>query len=677
MKMNFENHVGSYQNAGPFPESAPAPAPALQAAAASEGKQEAKDYFDEDDTEVMKLEKRIWRDELFLRELKGQKKNKEGADSGSHCNSQWQARWKMSGAQDPVLKYMLKIMDACKAQGFVYGIIPEKGKPICGASKNLHAWWKENVRFDTNGPAAIAKYEADKSYGTIDDCTPHTLLELQDGTLGTLLSALMQHCDPPQRRFPLEKGVAPPWWPTGTEVWWPQLGLLKDEGPPPYKRPHDLKKAWKVILLAAIIKHMSPDFAKIRKLVRQSKTLQDKLTAHESAIWLSIINKEEVLSCKQTDISPSVFMGPGSGSFEISEASDYDPEGEKEPNPEVKNMPHDVNIFNLGARAARDGVMIPPKFPMIKRGTVKSTPDLVLKRSQPFDEQHNMLDQKITYTCQYPHCPFSDQRLGFSDRTSRNNHQLNCPYRAVTPLNFGLRCFQINSDKSAVFFPPFQPQSQPNPAADVLNQTPTSAAVTGLGVLEDGQKMITDLMSFGNSDLNQNKIMNCSDFNLTENQPPQQPMSEVPMEGNYGHDFMMGSSVPQSGNIPPSYHPVLPSTQIQYNKEGFESPFKTTLNMENQPPQKPMSKVPMEGNLYGQDVMMGSSVPQSSNIPLSYPPVLPSTQIQYNKEGFESPLETTLNNGMTELGFNSPNNMAPADYAGDGFLMQDNSVCYP
>ncbi|KAK6933669.1 Ethylene insensitive 3 [Dillenia turbinata] len=611
--MSLGDHVGSYGNAEPFPASAPAPAPPVQAAAACQGEQEAENYFDEDDMEIKKLEKQIWRDELLLQELKEQKKNKERAGGGKQCHSQRQAHRKMSRAHDRVLNYMLKIMDACKAQGFVYGIVPEKGKPIWGASENLRAWWKENVRFDRNGPAAIAKYEAEKSNGAIDDCRPHTLQELQDSTLGSLLSALMQHCDPPQRRFPLEKGVAPPWWPTGTEDWWPQLRWLKDQGPPPYKRPHDLNKAWKVSLLTAIIKHMSPDFAKIQRLVRRSKTLQDKMTARESAIWLAIINQEEALSCKPPDISPTVFMGSGSGSSSIDEASDSDLEGEKESNPEVEEMPYDVNIFNVEVGAARDRLMIPPKVPMIKKGTVKSNTHFDLKRNQPSNEQRKTLDQKITYTCQYPHCPFGDQCLGFSDRTSRNNHQLVCPYRVVTPQNFGLRCFQINGDKSAAFFPPFgQSQSQSNPANDVVNQTPTSTTVAGLGLLEDRQKMMTDLMSFGNSCLNQNNVMNSSDSNLMDNQIPQQPMSEVPMEGN----------------------------------------------------------------LCSQDVMMGSSVPQASNIPPSDLPVLPSTQIQYNKEGFDSPFETTLNSGMTDLGFNSPNSSAPPDFAVDQFLMHDNSVWY-
>ncbi|WVZ25484.1 hypothetical protein V8G54_004028 [Vigna mungo] len=55
-----------------------------------------------------------------------------------HIATQEQARRKkISRAQDGILKYMLKMMEVCKAQGFVYGIIPEKGKLVTGASDNL------------------------------------------------------------------------------------------------------------------------------------------------------------------------------------------------------------------------------------------------------------------------------------------------------------------------------------------------------------------------------------------------------------------------------------------------------------------------------------------------------------------------------------------------------------
>ncbi|KAK1319479.1 ETHYLENE INSENSITIVE 3-like 1 protein [Acorus calamus] len=119
---------------------------------------------EEDEIDVDELERRMWRDRLRLRRLKEQQqnKNRDQVDSAKQRQSQEQARRKkMSRAQDGILKYMLKMMEVCKAQGFVYGIIPEKGKPVSGASDNLRGWWKERVRFDRNGPAAIAKYLAD------------------------------------------------------------------------------------------------------------------------------------------------------------------------------------------------------------------------------------------------------------------------------------------------------------------------------------------------------------------------------------------------------------------------------------------------------------------------------------------------------------------------------------
>lgn len=203
----------------------------------------------------------------------------------------------MSRAQDGILKYMLKLMEVCKVRGFVYGIIPEKGKPVSGSSDNIRAWWKEKVKFDKNGPAAIAKYEEEcLAFGKSDGNrnSQFVLQDLQDATLGSLLSSLMQHCDPPQRKYPLEKGTPPPWWPTGNEEWWVKLGLPKSQSPP-YRKPHDLKKMWKVGVLTAVINHMLPDIAKIKRHVRQSKCLQDKMTAKESAIWLAVLNQEESL----------------------------------------------------------------------------------------------------------------------------------------------------------------------------------------------------------------------------------------------------------------------------------------------------------------------------------------------------------------------------------------------
>ncbi|WCJ41515.1 Ethylene insensitive 3 family protein [Euphorbia peplus] len=465
------------------------------------------DYSDED-IDVDELERRMWKDKMRLKRLKEQTKSKEGVDMAKQRQSQEQARRKkMSRAQDGILKYMLKMMEVCKAQGFVYGIIPEKGKPVTGASDNLREWWKDKVRFDRNGPAAIAKYQADNSIpGKNEGCnsigpTPHTLQELQDTTLGSLLSALMQHCDPPQRRFPLEKGVPPPWWPNGNEEWWPQLGLPKDQGPPPYKKPHDLKKAWKVGVLTAVIKHMSPDIAKIRKLVRQSKCLQDKMTAKESATWLAIINQEEALARELYPDSCLPLSSTGSGSLVIHDCSEYDVEGvEDEPNFDVHECkPENLNSpsMGMGMERMRDRGMPLRQPPYPIKGEVISNVDFLRKR-KPTGDINMMVDQKI-YTCEFVQCPYSQVRLGFHDRNTRDNHQLTCCYRSSS-LEFGGSNFHVNEVKP-VIFP--QASAQPKPAAPLMNTVPPTYDLTG--VPEDGQKMISDLMSMYDTNIQGHK----------------------------------------------------------------------------------------------------------------------------------------------------------------------------
>ncbi|XP_057980778.1 ETHYLENE INSENSITIVE 3-like 1 protein [Malania oleifera] len=577
-------------------------APPRPGEAPSENEPEAtaeEDYSDEE-MDVDELERRMWRDRMLHRRLKERNKGKEGIDNAKQRQSQEQARRKkMSRAQDGILKYMLKMMEVCKAQGFVYGIIPEKGKPVSGASDNLRAWWKEKVRFDRNGPAAIAKYQADHSLpGKNEDCnsaasTPHTLQELQDTTLGSLLSALMQHCDPPQRRFPLEKGIAPPWWPTGNEEWWPQLGLPKDQGPPPYKKPHDLKKAWKVSVLTAVIKHMSPDIAKIRKLVRQSKCLQDKMTAKESATWLAIINQEEALSRKLYPESCPPLSASGSGSLVISDTSDYDVEGvEDEPNYEAEDCkPRDINMFNLGFGGSgncRDKLMMLPQLaPQIKGELVDGNSDFMQKRKQPSDEPQMMMDRKI-YTCECPHCPYNDYRLGFLDRTARNNHQMNCPYRSNSSQSFVMPNFQINNDKPTSFSLPL---SQNKPAATPINQTPTPFNVSEVGLPEDGQKVISDLMSFydtntnnnNNNNLHRNKGLNSGNLSLTSDQNQQQQKVQFQLEDNfYSHGGAMGCKVPEETNsmpMPVNNHSVFPPSEIQFEQcKAFESLFDNNSN---------------------------------------------------------------------------------------------------
>lgn len=294
----------------------------------------------EEEIEAEDLARRMWKDKIKLKRIKERAKLAAQQASGKSKPKQISdqaRRKKMARAQDGILKYMLKLMEVCNARGFVYGIIPEKGKPVSGASDNIRAWWKEKVKFDKNGPAAIAKYEADnfaaenaKNNGNKDF---HSLMDLQDATLGSLLSSLMQHCDPPQRKYPLEKGVPPPWWPSGNEDWWIRLGLPKGQIPP-YKKPHDLKKVWKVGVLTGVIKHMSPNIDKIKNYVRKSKCLQDKMSAKESSIWLGVLNREEAIAQQPSseigtsDVTDIQQNGQGERTEDRnSNTSDYDVDG--------------------------------------------------------------------------------------------------------------------------------------------------------------------------------------------------------------------------------------------------------------------------------------------------------------------------------------------------------------
>ncbi|PKU63138.1 ETHYLENE INSENSITIVE 3-like 3 protein [Dendrobium catenatum] len=247
------------------------------------------------------LSRRMWKDKIKLKRIRERQKLAELQASQkpkAKQPSDQALRKKMARAQDGILKYMLKLVEVCNARGFVYGIVPDKGKPVSGSSDNLRAWWKEKVKFDKNGPSAITLYDEEISAtgnkeNKRKNC--HSLMDLQDATLGSLLSSLMQHCDPPQRKYPLEKGHPPPWWPSGNEDWWIHLGLPKGQVPP-YKKPHDLKKVWKVGVLTGVIKHMSPNIDKVRTHIRKSKCLQDKMSAKESAIWLGVLSREEMIT---------------------------------------------------------------------------------------------------------------------------------------------------------------------------------------------------------------------------------------------------------------------------------------------------------------------------------------------------------------------------------------------
>lgn len=565
--------------------------------------EDADDISDED-LQIREVEQRMYRYKLLLHSLKQQRINKSNNHQGSDnqqvatrkLHSQEQARRKkMSRAQDGILKYMLKMMEVCQAKGFVYGIIPENGKPVGGASDNLRAWWKEKVRFDRNGPAAISKYESDHHHSiTLPNNTinysspPRSLHELQDTTLGSLLSALMQHCNPPQRRFPLEKGVAPPWWPTGNEEWWKDTG---GDGPPPYKKPHDLKKVWKVCVLTAVIKHMSPDIAKIRKLVRQSKCLQDKMTAKETATWLGIVKQEEVLALKMyPNLCAGNFSGDGGeGSLVINDTGDYDVDGigggEVLEEEIIKNN-HSNNGFEI---VGESGGYMAPHLNMFSAGPpVKvelfdtAEADFLSKRKNPpiSSSDGSMVRGSTVYVCEFPQCPYSDHRLGFSDRNLRNNHQLTCPHRphpdaasgassvvvqgglggSHLGFNNGLTLHEtIGRDlvKQQSFLADQSPKNL-LPTASSVNQSSDcyNNAATGLNISgdQDGQRAISNILSYYDGNLLGNRNLNPPPGNLNAmqdnyNQGHIKQVHEFQSNTNFGGETQQASTLLRNNNV--------------------------------------------------------------------------------------------------------------------------------
>lgn len=135
---------------------------------------------------------------------------------------------------------------------------------------------------------------------------------------------------------------------------------------------------------------MSPDIAKIRKLVRQSKCLQDKMTAKESATWLAIINQEEALSRKlYPDSCPPISSAAGSGSYLVSDTSDYDVDGvEDEQTIEVEDC---KPVYTLG-QVGLMGSMV-PQLAQVKGELIDiaSPETFIQKRKQPSDERQPRL----------------------------------------------------------------------------------------------------------------------------------------------------------------------------------------------------------------------------------------------------------------------------------------------
>ncbi|RZC77223.1 hypothetical protein C5167_001354 [Papaver somniferum] len=373
-------------------------------------------------------------------------------------------RKKLQTTQDGILSGMLHMMEVCKAQGFVYGIILENGKSATGASDNLRGWWKEKVRFSRNAPAVIEQYKVDhaipdtnRGLGAFPPCS--NLHELQDITLRSILSTLIQGCNPAQRKFPIERGVRPPWWPSGNEEWLTELGFPRDQEPPPYKKPHDLNKKWKLIVLTAVIKHMSPNFARIRRLVNMSRRLHEKMTFQQIETWQAIINQEEALYRNLHPWNFSLISSSGGSGSHITisdDSSDHDVQAvEVESNMEVQQSePRDMNLSNLGGIAGLDSA----NERITAQPSVREISHLdFFRKRKPSDDLQTVVDSNREH--KRP-CPSGNYCSGFLGRTSRNDHLASSAHGIYSSQGLGISSnFQINKERAPPVFSILYPQS--------------------------------------------------------------------------------------------------------------------------------------------------------------------------------------------------------------------------
>nr|GMD21418.1 protein ETHYLENE INSENSITIVE 3-like [Ipomoea batatas] len=294
-------------------------------------------------------------------------------------------------------------------------------------------------------------------------------------------------------------------------------------------------------------------------LVMQSKCLQDKMTAKESATWLAIVNQEEALA-RDPDRCPPLppTVGAGSGMFSVNDSHKYDVE-------EVDNDPEfDVQVQKPNIGLLSTGVEI------FNNELTDSIQDDVItgldfsRKRKPVDELPILLDHRI-YTCEFVQCPYKELCLGFEDRLARDNHQLTCPYRNSAQFGVSNSHMMINDLMSlyntsiqrnkmsntgnsgpakgqplqqiqqtnmnevqpVVFTQQFV---QPKAATTVVTVPPVNPSssmpsfnLSGPGVPQDRQRMINDdLMSFYDTNIPGNTISNTRNSGPAKDQPLQQ-----------------------------------------------------------------------------------------------------------------------------------------------------------
>lgn len=469
-------------------------------------------------TKMEMLEERIQSDKASLKLLK--EIMRQQANPKRQCELHELARErKARRLHNKILKSMVKLVQEDLAQGFSFGIVTNHGKSIVASSENLREWWKEKVKFQENAPRAIEKFGKRNNPILLSSSNNNdseisvlgALKQLTDTILSSAISALMQHCDPPQRRFPIEKGVAPPWWPSMTEEWWSKLGFPSDQLPPPYKKPHDLKKGCKIRVLMAMIMHLFPDTQRIHELVSKSKSLQDRMSMKDSRLFSSVLRQvSRLFQPMQSSAIPDVDDDVGSSS----KAGQYNVEGFDDDIISFGMV--DGNIVDLNASGGMEGI-----------------PDSAAQHSTRLDQPRFLnYDWRDTQQNTWPNCNFVAQNPRVT-RLHQNPDQV--AELAQNPQVTGLaQNYQLiglaqhpqatglaqNSQVTGLA------QNPPVTGLCPLGSNFGPANISSLGNPDDGQRLVGGMMRFSNNDINQsnNLVVQQGPATVSNNMNASQPI---------------------------------------------------------------------------------------------------------------------------------------------------------
>ncbi|MFX6532711.1 hypothetical protein ABTG41_00265, partial [Acinetobacter baumannii] len=151
--------------------------------------------------------------------------------------------------------------------------------------------------------------------------------------------------------------------------------------------------------------------------------------------------------------------------------------------------------------------------------------------------------------------------IGFIDRTWRNNHQLNCQFRFSSSVRLCAPSYTVNNEKPSMSSVPF---TETTSFALPMNNSPTPVNGSVIEIPDDDQKMISELMSFYDSNIQQNSSFDSGNFSIGQN--PQKPAAICQQDdGYFKQGTATGSNSFQEAHVPLT-NSVFPSTEFQFEQ---------------------------------------------------------------------------------------------------------------